>query len=55
LEYPRDDTRLNPLQHLLEIKTWGTKWKSVTNKAIEWSTWQWANVKINKESIALMK
>ncbi len=24
LEYPKDHTRLNPLRHLLEIKTWGT-------------------------------
>jgi hypothetical protein len=27
LEYPRDDNRLNPLWHLLKIRTWGTKWK----------------------------
>jgi hypothetical protein len=24
LEYPRDDTILNPLYHLLKIRTWGT-------------------------------
>jgi hypothetical protein len=24
LEYPRDDTELNPLRHLFKIKTWGT-------------------------------
>jgi hypothetical protein len=24
-KYLKDDTRLDPLQHLLEIKTWGTK------------------------------
>jgi hypothetical protein len=24
-EYPRNDTHLLPLQHLLEIRTWGTK------------------------------
>jgi hypothetical protein len=24
LEYPRDNTRLNPLRNLLGIKTWGT-------------------------------
>jgi hypothetical protein len=23
LEHPKDETRLDPLQHLLEIKTWG--------------------------------
>jgi hypothetical protein len=32
LEYPRDDTKLNPLRHLFEIKTWGTKWKMVITK-----------------------
>jgi hypothetical protein len=55
LEYPRDDTRLNPLQHLLKIRTWGTHLKRVINKIVEWSTWQWANMKLDKENIALMK
>ncbi len=55
LEYPRDDTRLDPLQHLLEIKTWGTKRKRVIDKIVEWSAWQWANAKIDKENITLMK
>jgi hypothetical protein len=32
LEYPREDTRLVPLWHLLEIKTWGTKWKGQLKK-----------------------
>jgi len=27
-EYLKDDTCLLPLQHLLEIITWGTKWKT---------------------------
>ncbi len=27
LEYPRDPTLLDPLKNLLEIRTWGTKWK----------------------------
>jgi len=27
LEYPRDQTLLDPLKNLLEIRTWGTKWK----------------------------
>jgi hypothetical protein len=27
LEYPRDLTLLDPLKNLLEIRTWGTKWK----------------------------
>jgi hypothetical protein len=55
LEYPKDDTRLNPLQHLLEIRTWGTKWKRVIDKTYEWAAWQWVNAKINKESLALLK
>jgi hypothetical protein len=25
LEYPRNDTKLDPLQHFLKIRTWGTK------------------------------
>jgi hypothetical protein len=32
LEYLKDDTRLDPFQHLLEIRTWGTKWKGVIEK-----------------------
>jgi hypothetical protein len=39
LEYPRDDTQLIPLWHLLEIKTWATKWKRVIDKIDEWATW----------------
>jgi hypothetical protein len=35
LEYPRDDTRLNPLWHLLKIRTWGTKWKKVIDTTDE--------------------
>jgi hypothetical protein len=31
LEYLKDDTKVDPVQHLLEIKTWGTKWKKVIN------------------------
>jgi hypothetical protein len=27
LEYPRDPTWVNPVKNLLEIRTWGTKWK----------------------------
>jgi hypothetical protein len=27
LEYPRDPTLQDPFKHLLEIRTWGTKWK----------------------------
>ncbi len=31
-ECPKDDTRLLRLQHLLEIRTWGTKWKRTIDK-----------------------
>jgi hypothetical protein len=34
LKYLRDDTKLDPLEHLLEIRTWGTKWKRVIDKTI---------------------
>jgi hypothetical protein len=40
---------------LLEIRTWGTKWKREIDKTNEWVAWQWANVKINKENFALLK
>jgi hypothetical protein len=36
LEYPRGNTRLDPFKHLFEIKTWGTKWKKVIDKTMEW-------------------
>jgi hypothetical protein len=36
-EYLKNDTRLLPLQHLLEIRTWGTKWKRTINKINEWA------------------
>jgi hypothetical protein len=35
----KDNTRLNPLMHLFEIKTWGTKWKRVIDKTMEWAIW----------------
>jgi len=41
LEYPRNDTKLDPLWHFLKFITWGTKWKKVINKTNEWTTWQW--------------
>jgi hypothetical protein len=31
-ECPRNDTWLLPLRHLLEIITWGTKWKEQSTK-----------------------
>jgi hypothetical protein len=55
LEYSRDPTFLNPLKNLLQIRTWGTKWKMQIDKTIEWAGWRWANAKINKESLALLK
>jgi hypothetical protein len=36
-EYPKYDTKLDPLQHLLEIRTWGTKWKRIIDKTNEWA------------------
>jgi hypothetical protein len=39
----------------LKIKTWGTKWKISIDKTNEWATWQWANAKINKERLAILK
>ncbi len=49
LEYPRNPTLLNPLKKLLEIRTWGSKWKKKINKTNEWPTWQWVNAKIDKK------
>ncbi len=40
---------------MFEIKTWGIKWKRVIEKTYEWVAWLWANAKINKESLALLK
>jgi hypothetical protein len=51
----RDDIWLFPFQHLLKIKTRGTKWKRSIDKTNEWATWQWANANINKESLAILK
>ncbi len=55
LEYPRNNTKLDPLRHLLKIRTWGRKWKRVINKIVEWATWWWANLKMDKESLFIMK
>jgi hypothetical protein len=43
LKYPKGDTKLNLVHHLLKIKTWGTKWKRVVDKTDEWAAWRWAN------------
>jgi hypothetical protein len=40
---------------LLEIKTWGIEWKKAIDKTHGWATWQWVNVKIDKERLALFK
>ncbi len=55
LEYPRDYTKLDPLKHLLKIKKWGTKWKRVIDETNKWVAWQWANAKMDKESLSTMK
>jgi hypothetical protein len=36
-ECQRDDIWLFPFQHLLKIKTWGTKWKRSIDKTNEWA------------------
>jgi hypothetical protein len=38
-EYLRNDTQLLPLQHLLEIITWGIEWKRTIHKIDELATW----------------
>jgi hypothetical protein len=55
LEYLRENTKLDPLRHLFKIRTWGTLWKGVIDKTMEWATWQWANAKSDKESLSIMK
>jgi hypothetical protein len=55
LGYPKNNTRLDPLKHLLKIKTWGTKWKRVINKTMEWVAWQWANAKMDKENLSITR
>jgi hypothetical protein len=44
-----------PLQVVARNKKWGIEWKNQIDKTNEWATWQWANVKIHKESFALPK
>jgi hypothetical protein len=38
-EYPRDNIKLDLRKHLLDIKTWGTKWKGIIDKTMEWVAW----------------
>jgi hypothetical protein len=40
LEYTRNPTQLDPLKHLLETRTWGTKWKREIDKTNECAAWQ---------------
>jgi len=40
---------------LLKIKTWGLEWKMQIDKTNEWVAWRWVRVKINKESLTLLK
>ncbi len=40
---------------MLEIRTWGKKWKRVIDKTMEWATWQWANMKMDKENLSTMR
>jgi hypothetical protein len=49
MRYPRDNTKLDPFMHSLEIRTWGTKWKGIIDKTVEWAVWLWANAKIDKK------
>jgi hypothetical protein len=40
---------------LLKIRTWGLEWKTQIDKTNEWVAWWWANAKIDKESLTLLK
>jgi hypothetical protein len=40
---------------LFEIKKWGTKWKRVIDKIDEWAAWRWANAKIDKKNLSMLK
>jgi hypothetical protein len=55
LEYPRYNTKLDPLRHLLKIRTWGIEWKKVIDKTVEWVAWRWVNAKMDKKSLSIMK
>ncbi len=54
LKYPRNPTLLDPFKHLLKTRTWDQN-GIFFDKTNEWGTWQWANVKIDKESLTLFK
>jgi len=55
LEYRKDPTQLNPFKNLLKTKTWRIEWKRQIDKIIKWAIWRWANAKIDKENLALLK
>ncbi len=55
LEYPRDDTRLDPFDIFSKLEHGEPRMKRVIDKIDEWAAWRWANVKINKENLALFK
>jgi len=40
---------------LQKIRTWGSEWKKQINKTNEWAAWRWANAKIDKENLTLLK
>jgi phage major head subunit gpT-like protein len=46
---------LDPFKHLLEIRTWGTEWKKVIDKIVEWVAWLWTNVKMEKYNLSIMR
>ncbi len=54
LEYPRDNTKLNPPQAFVRNQNMG-KWKRVIDKIEDQVAWQWANSKMDKESLYIMK
>ncbi len=52
-ECQRDDSQLLPLQHLLEIRTWGKEWKITIDKIDEWADWQMGECE--DRSLAILK
>jgi phage major head subunit gpT-like protein len=40
---------------LLKIRTWGIEWKRIINKIKEWVAWQWANAKMDKKNLFIMR
>jgi hypothetical protein len=55
LEYPRYSHLVEPPQVVAKNQNMGIIMEKTINKTNEWTTWQWANVKINKESFTLFK